>query len=175
LCVYKPCPLWQSETIPPHRITNRDLPFIRCTNQAVPTRKILGIHPPLSSLDGRGRPALSQNPKLRRRASPGVRRGHRAGRPGTTRRLLSALRGVLLPFAHGFRRLASSGSDGVCWKVGRPRALVACLDITNRSDNICPFIGLGSKRFAEVPRASTLSSFQPLRAGHACHSHAFAY
>jgi hypothetical protein len=43
-------------------------------------------------LDGRGRPALSQNPKLRRRASPGVRRGHPAGRPGPIRRLLSALR-----------------------------------------------------------------------------------
>jgi hypothetical protein len=24
LCVYKPCPLWQSETIPPHRITNKN-------------------------------------------------------------------------------------------------------------------------------------------------------
>ena len=95
------------------------------TPQGVATREILGIHPPLSSLDGRGRPALSQNLKLRRRAPPGVRRGHPAGRPGPTRRLLSALRGVLLPFAHGFLRIASSGSDDVSWKVGRPRALVA--------------------------------------------------
>jgi hypothetical protein len=109
------------------------------------------------------------------RNSPGVDQGPPRRRRGPTRRLLSALRGVLLPFAHGFRRLASSGSDGVCWKVGRPRALVACWDSTNRWDNICPFIGLGSKRFAEVPRASPLSSFQPLRAGRACHSHAFAY
>jgi hypothetical protein len=32
----------------------------------------------------------------------------------------------------------------------------------------------GSKSFAEAPRASPLSSFQPLRAGHACRSRAFA-
>ncbi len=31
-----------------------------------------------------------------------VLRGHPAGRPGPTRRLLSALRGVWLPFEHGF-------------------------------------------------------------------------
>ena len=45
----------------------------------------------------------NQNTNLRRRASPGVRRGHPAGRPGPTRRRLSALRGGWLPFAHGFR------------------------------------------------------------------------
>ena len=74
-----------------------------------------------------------------------------------------------------FARNLLSGSDGASLKVGRPLALFACWVSTNRWDNICPFIGLGSKRFAEVPRASPLSSFQPLREGRACHSHAFEY
>ena len=69
--------------------------------------------------DGRGRPALSQNPKLRRRAPPGVRRGHPHGRPGPTRRRLSALRGVLLPFAHGFRRQRPRSSQAHDFE-GRP-------------------------------------------------------
>jgi hypothetical protein len=38
----------------------------------------------------RGTPTLIKTPKLRRRASPGVRRGPPAGRPGPTRRLVSA-------------------------------------------------------------------------------------
>ena len=124
-------------------------------------------------LDGRGRPALSQNLKLRRRASPGVRRGHPHGRPGPTRRLLSALRGGWLPFQHGFRRLASSGSDGVCWKVGRPRALVACLYGMIRQIRFPRFIGLKSKRYAEVHRPNPLRSFWPLRSGHPCRLRAF--
>jgi hypothetical protein len=80
----------------------------------------------LSSLDGRGRPALSQNPKLRRRAPPGVRRGHPAGRPEPTRRLLSALRGVLLPFAHGFDDSDRDPLKLMSSKVGQCRARFAC-------------------------------------------------
>ena len=144
-------------------------------NQGVATRNPVEIYmEELYILDGRGRPALVQNPKLRRRASPGVRRGHPAGRPGPTRRLLSALRGGWLPFEHGFRRLASSGSDGVSWKVGRPLALVTRSDGIIRPDNICPFIGLGSNRFAEVHGPKPSSSFWPPVAGHMCHSRAFA-
>jgi hypothetical protein len=81
----------------------------------VVTREILGIHPP-----------LSQNPKLRRRTPPGVRRGHPAGRPGPTRRLLSALRGVLLPFAHGFDDSDQDPLKCMSSKVGQCRARFAC-------------------------------------------------
>ena len=119
-------------------------------------------------------PVLKQNTKLRHRTPHGVRRGHPGGRPEPAGRRLSALCGGWLPFEHGFQRFASSGSDGVSWKVGRPLALVTWSDITNRMDNICPSIGLVSKRFAKAPRASPLSSFQPPRAGHACRSRAFA-
>jgi hypothetical protein len=78
---------------------------------------------------GRTRTTRKEPPtKLGHRASSGVCRGHPAGRPGPTRRRLSAQRGGWLPFVHEFRRIASSGSDGVSWKVGRP--LVACLDST---------------------------------------------
>ena len=74
---------------------------------------------------GRGRPALNQTPKLRRRASPGVRRGHPAGRPGSTRRRLSALCGGWLPFEHGFDDKRNRLFDDASWKVGRPLALIA--------------------------------------------------
>ncbi len=95
-------------------------------------------------------PSPVPEPEVRRRAPPGVRRGHPAGRPGTTRRLLSALRGVLLPFAHGFREKHQRLFDGVSWKVGRPRALVACCVSKNWTENICAFSGLESSQQPEV-------------------------
>ena len=49
-----------------------------------------------------GQAALVQNPKLRRRASPGVRRGRHAVRRGPTRRLLSALRAWYAADRHDF-------------------------------------------------------------------------
>ncbi len=81
----------------------------------------------------------------------------------------------LLPFRHGVRRLASSGSDGVCWKVGRPLALVACLYDTIRQIGYPRFIGLKSKRYAEVHRPTPLRSFWPRRSGPPCRSRAFTY
>jgi hypothetical protein len=103
-----------------------------------------------SSLDGRGRPALSQNPKLRRRAPPGVRRGHHAGRPGPTRRLLSALRGVLLPFAHGFRRQRPRSSEVHVFE-GRPMPRSICM--------------LGSQRFFVKHLLSGRAGIKALRGG----------
>ena len=84
--------------------------------QGVPTREILGIQTGW----------VSQNPNLRRRASPGVRRGHPAGRPGPTRRLLSALRGVLLPFRHGFDDKRNRLFDGVMLE-GGPTSRSGCM------------------------------------------------
>ena len=40
--------------------------------------------------------------------------------------------------------------DGVCWKVGRPRALVACCVSKNWTENICAFSGLESSQQPEV-------------------------
>ena len=95
-------------------------PILGCSNSKS-TRNLYGG----VVLDGRGRPALVQNPKLRRRASPGVRRGYPAGRPGPTRRRLSALRGGWLPFEHGFDDKRNRLFDGASWKVGRPLAQLA--------------------------------------------------
>ena len=50
-----------------------------------------------------GVPDPETKPEICQRNSPGVDQGPPRRRPGPTRRLLSALRGVLLPFAHGFR------------------------------------------------------------------------
>ena len=69
----------------------------------------------------RGLP-LDQNTNLRRRASPGVRRGHPAGRPGPTRRRLSALRGGWLPFVHDFDDRDRDTLKLMSSKVGRCRA-----------------------------------------------------
>ena len=64
-----------------------------------------------------------------------------------------------VPYWSVFARNLLSGSDGASWKVGRPLALFACWVSIIRPDNICPFIGLGSKRFAEVHRPNRSSSF----------------
>ena len=70
-------------------------------------------------------PVLQQNNKLRHRTPHGVRRGHPGGRPEPAGRRLSALRGVLLPFAHGFDDKRNRLFDGASWKVGRPLAQLA--------------------------------------------------
>ena len=71
-------------------------------------------------------PVLQQNTKLRHRTPHGVRRGHPAGRPEPTRRLLSALCGALLPFAHGFDDSDRDPLKLMSSKVGQCRARFAC-------------------------------------------------
>ena len=92
-------------------------------------------------------PVLQQNNKLRPRTPHGVRRGHPGGRPEPTGRRLSALCEASLPFEQTKpQRLF----DGACWKVGRPRALVACRVSKNWTENVCAFSGLESSQQPEV-------------------------
>ena len=88
-----------------------------CTDDSCPESNSHNDHGPAGSRKrrcGRTRTTRKEPPtKLGHRASSGVCRGHPAGRPGPTRRRLSALRGGWLPFVHEFRRITSSVSDGV--------------------------------------------------------------